>query len=190
MTDTNDHTDQDINRRAFVARSLAVGAALALPAGAETQTMHLPAGRHAASDSAPGVPAPDDLFELTVADARARMEKGALTSQALTQRYLSRIDAMDKQGPTVNAVIEVNPDALAIADQMDSERKSGKVRGPLHGIPVLIKDNIDTADKMRTTAGSLALASSTPPRNAFIIERLTAAAMRRVGQTNMSRGPN
>jgi amidase len=197
MTDTRDHTDQDIDRRAFVVRSLAVGAALALPApSAESQGARMPPARGAADTSradgsvASGVPAADDLFELTVADARARMEKGALTSHDLMQRYLARIDAMDKHGPGVNAVIELNPDALAIADQMDSERKSGKVRGPLHGMPVLIKDNIDTADKMKTTAGSLALGASTPLRNAFIVDRLIAAGAVIIGKTNLSEWAN
>ncbi len=199
MTDTSDLANlanKEIDRRAFVARSLAVGVALAAPTSrAESAARHArrtpgAADGSVASAFAAGVPPADDLFELTVADARARMERGALTSHALTQRYLSRIDSMDKAGPAVNSVIELNPDALAIADQMDSERKAGKVRGPLHGIPVLIKDNIDTADKMRTTAGSLALASSTPPRNAFIIERLIAAGMVLVGKTNLSEWAN
>jgi amidase len=197
MPHANDANDKDINRRAFVARSLALGAALALPAGGtESAQAQVPPARGAADTSlanlsvAAGVPAADDLYELTIADARAQMEKGALTSHALTQRYLSRIDAMDKQGPGVNAVIELNPDALAIADQMDSERKSGKVRGPLHGVPVLIKDNIDTADRMKTTAGSLALASSTPSRNAFIVERLIAAGAVIIGKTNLSEWAN
>ena len=118
------------------------------------------------------------------------METGALTARRLTQRYLDRIAAMDKKGPAINAVIELNPDALAIADQRDTERKAGRARGPLHGIPVLIKDNIDTADRLRTSAGSLALATSTPARDAFIVERLRAAGAVLLGKTNLSEWAN
>ena len=181
MTDNTDLTDKEIDRRAFVARSLAVGVALAIPAGG-------PALANAPASA--GVQANDELFELTIADARARMEKGSLTSHALTQRYLARIDAMDKRGPGVNAIIELNPDALAIADAMDAERKAGKVRGPLHGVPVLIKDNIDTADKMKTSAGSLALGNSTPSQHAFIVQRLIAGGAVIIGKTNLSEWAN
>jgi amidase len=118
------------------------------------------------------------------------MQRGALTSHDLTQRYLTRIAQMDKTGVALNAVIELNPDALAIADQRDAERKAGTTRGPLHGIPVLIKDNIGSADKMRTTAGSLALANSPPSNDAFIIERLRAAGAVLLGKTNLSEWAN
>lgn len=197
MSKSNSLSDREIDRRAFVARSLAAGVALAVPAAcAEPAKSDVLTVRQAGDTSlsnipvAAGVPANDELFELTVADARGRMEKGALTSHALTQRYLSRIDAMDKKGPGVNAIIELNPDALAIADAMDAERKAGKVRGPLHGVPVIIKDNIDTADKMKTSAGSLALASSTPSQNAFIVQRLIAGGAVIVGKTNLSEWAN
>src|SRR5690242_6538900 len=109
------------------------------------------------------------LNEVTVDDLQQKMKSGALTSRSITQMYLKRIDAIDKNGPTINSVIEVNPDALAIADAMDAERKSGKMRGPLHGIPILIKDNIDTADKMMNTAGSIALEGNYPSADAFIV---------------------
>ena len=185
-----------IDRRTFVARAVATGAALAIPAGCE-KPQPTPVAIADAGDTslarmpiALGVPANDELFELTVADAAARMQKGALTSHALTQRYLTRIAAMDKQGPGVNAVIELNPDALATADAMDAERKAGKVRGPLHGVPVLIKDNIDSANKMKTSAGSLALANNTAPRDAFIVERLRAAGAVLIGKTNLSEWAN
>ena len=102
--------------------------------------------------------------EATIDDLQARMAAGTLTARELTAAYLARIAEIDQAGPKLNAVIEVNPDALAIADQLDAERKAGHVRGPLHGIPVLIKDNIDTADRMQTTAGSLALVGQTVPR--------------------------
>src|SRR5690242_724803 len=98
---------------------------------------------------------------------------------------------MDKQGPTLNHVLEINPDALMIADQRDAERKAGKPgRGPLHGIPILIKDNIDTADRMHTSAGSLALATSTPLRDSWVAERLRAAGAVILGKTNLSEWAN
>ena len=132
-----------------------------------------------AFDAAPDFPeaVKFDLNEVTVDELQARMAKGELTSKKITQKYLDRIKAIDKNGPALNSVIEVNPDALAIAAQMDAERKAGKVRGPLHGIPVLIKDNIDTGDKMLTTAGVLALALEGKPasRDAFIVAKLREA---------------
>ncbi len=173
-----------VDRRTFVGRSIAAGATIILGTGTACTTPARDTGDSTrASDTASrpgpvpasGVPARDALFEQSVANLRAAMERGALTSRALVDRYLTRIDAMDKRGPAVNAVIELNPDARTIAYALDAERKAGHVRGPLHGIPILIKDNIDSADRMRTSAGSLALATSTPPRDAFIVERLRAA---------------
>ena len=96
------------------------------------------------------------LNEITIDELQKKMQSGEYTSRSITQLYLDRIDAIDKKGPAINAVIQLNPEALSIADKMDSERKAGKVRGSMHGIPVLIKDNIDTGDSMMTTAGSLA----------------------------------
>jgi amidase len=93
------------------------------------------------------------LDEATIDDLQSRMRAGSETAQSLAKAYLARIDAIDQRGPAINSVIELNPDAIAIASQLDTERKAGKIRGPLHGIPVLIKDNIDTADRMHTTAG-------------------------------------
>jgi len=106
------------------------------------------------------------------------------------RQYLDHIDATDQRGPAINAVIELNPDAMAIAAQLDAERKAGKIRGPLHGIPVLIKDNIDTADKMHTTAGSLALADNIAARDSFVAERLRAAGAVILGKTNLSEWAN
>lgn len=174
-----------LSRREFVALS-AVGVTAAAGGGtAEGATVAAPA-------TAPATAAPreDALFEKTVAELSAMMERGELTSRALTERYLQRIAAMDKKGPAINAVIELNPDAAMIADVMDRERKGGKVRGPLHGIPVLIKDNIDSADQMRTTAGSLALADSRPMQDAFIVQRLRAAGAVLLGKTNLSEWAN
>ncbi len=174
------------DRRAFVAQSLAAGAALLVPGDATGAGATPPGATHVS----PQTPQPDALFEKSIAELAAAMQGGSLTSRALTARYLARIETMDKRGPAVNAIIEINPDALAIADQRDAERKAGKSRGPLHGIPIVIKDNIDTADRMRTTAGSLALASSTPPRDAFIAERLRAAGAVLLGKTNLSEWAN
>lgn len=128
------------------------------------------------------------LEEVTINTLQAGFKSGQYTAAAITEQYLARIAALDKT--TVNAVIEVNPDARSIAAQLDQERKAGQVRGPLHGIPVLIKDNIDTADKMQTTAGSLALAGSPAPRDASIVEQLRAAGAVLLGKTNLSEWAN
>lgn len=130
------------------------------------------------------------LEEATVKQLQAAQSSGAQTAQALAEAYLARIDELDKRGPAINSVIELNPDALSIAEQLDAECKAGKVRGPLHGIPVLIKDNIDTHDRMMTTAGSLALAGSIAPRDAFIVEQLRKAGAVILGKTNLSEWAN
>ncbi|MBI3885815.1 MAG: amidase [Opitutae bacterium] len=128
--------------------------------------------------------------EATIDSLQARMAAGTLTSHELTAAYLARIAAIDKGGPAINAVIELNPDALAIADALDAERKAGHVRGPLHGIPILIKDNIATADRMETTAGSLALVGAKPPHDAALVTRLRAAGAVILGKTNLSEWAN
>jgi len=125
--------------------------------------------------------------EATVAELQAEMRAGRLTSRALTEAYLARIREVD---PQLRSVLEVNPDALAIADALDAERKAKGPRGPLHGIPVLVKDNIATADRMQTTAGSLALLGVRPPRDAAVIERLRAAGAVLLGKTNLSEWAN
>jgi amidase len=131
-----------------------------------------------------------ELEEATVADLQKRMTGGALTAHALTERYLERIAAIDKRGPALNGVIELNPDALSIAAALDAERHAKGPRGPLHGIPVLIKDNIDTADRMMTTAGSLALLGSIAARDAVVAQRLRAAGAVLLGKTNLSEWAN
>ena len=129
-----------------------------------------------------------DLEEATIADLQTAMEGGHATSRSIVEGYLARIREID---PKINSIIEVNPDALSIADAMDLERKSGKVRGPMHGIPVVIKDNIDTADKMKTTAGSLALLNApTPKEDAFIVRKLREAGAVILGKTNLSEWAN
>jgi amidase len=131
-----------------------------------------------------------DWEELTVRDAQAAMGAGRVTARRLTEMYLERIERIDRRGPALNSVIETNPDAVAIAEALDRERKAGRVRGPLHGVPVLIKDNIDTADRMMTTAGSLALVGAKPRRDAFVAERLRAAGAVILGKTNLSEWAN
>jgi amidase len=133
---------------------------------------------------------PPSPAEHSIRDLARKLQRGELSSHALAQQYLDRIAAIDKAGPAINAVIELNPDALAIADRFDSMRKSGKVHAPLHGIPVLIKDNIDTADRMHTTAGSLALADSIAARDATIVAKLRAAGAVILGKTNLSEWAN
>ena len=131
-----------------------------------------------------------ELNEKTIDDLQAALVSGKLSSEQITQLYLKRIEAIDKSGPKLNAVIELNPEAIAIAKQMDAERKAGKLRGAMHGIPVLIKDNIDTADKMKTTAGSLALADHIAARDAFIVKKLREAGAVILGKTNLSEWAN
>jgi amidase len=131
-----------------------------------------------------------DLEETTLDDLDRGFRSGQFTSRAVTEWYLARIDALDKNGPRVNAVIELNPDALQIAQALDRERAAKGPRGPLHGVPVLIKDNIETADRMMTTAGSLALAGSIAARDSFVAERLRAAGAVILGKTNLSEWAN
>ena len=131
-----------------------------------------------------------ELEEVSLDELRRRMEAGELTSKRAVELYLERIDQVDKNGPAVNSVIELNRDALGIAAELDEERKQGKLRGPLHGAPILIKDNIDTADRMQTTAGSLALEGSRAARDSGVAERLRAAGAVILGKTNLSEWAN
>jgi amidase len=130
------------------------------------------------------------LNEITVAELQEKMKNGEYSSRAVTEMYLKRIEMIDKSGPAINSVIEINPDALGIADAMDKERKNGKLRGPLHGIPVLIKDNINTGDKMMTTAGALALVGNIASEDAFIVKQLREAGAVLLGKTNLSEWAN
>ncbi|HEV2471917.1 MAG TPA: amidase, partial [Chthonomonadales bacterium] len=127
---------------------------------------------------------------LMVDDLQSRMISGESTARSIAEAYLHRIAALDKRGPAVNAIIELNPDALYIADALDQERKVNGPRGPLHGIPVLIKDNIDTGDKMQTTAGSLALVGPPALRDSFVAKRLRDAGAVILGKTNLSEWAN
>ena len=131
-----------------------------------------------------------ELDEITIDELRKAFQSGQYSSRSLTEKYLARIAQIDKAGPMVNSVIELNPDALQIADALDQERKSKGPRGPLHGIPMLIKDNIDTGDRMQTTAGSLALAGSPAPNDAFVAAQLRKAGAVILGKTNLSEWAN
>jgi len=171
-------------RRRFLQTTMlgGVGAAM-LPAMAAAREMP------SCMPASPEV-APFELDELTIADFQAGIASGKFTGQSLTQKYLTRIEAIDRRGPALNSVIELNPDALAIAEALDKERKAKGARGPLHGVPVLIKDNIDTADRMQTTAGSLALVGSHAPKDSFVAQKLREAGAVILGKTNLSEWAN
>jgi amidase len=172
-------------RRALMKAGMTAGVTAGLAGGALAAAPLLPAAA-----AAPAAPAPFELAERTIAELAAALHSGEETARSLTEKYLARIASLNTQGPELRAVIEVNPDALALADALDSERRTGSVRGPLHGIPILIKDNIATVDRMTTTAGSLALEGSIPQRDAFIAARLRAAGAILLGKTNLSEWAN
>lgn len=130
------------------------------------------------------------LPEWTIAELQQKMEAGELSARQIAELYLQRIEAVDKGGPFINSILELNPDALRIASALDAERKAGKVRGSLHGIPVLVKDNIDTHDKMQTTAGSLALEGNYAAKDAFVVKQLRKAGAVILGKTNLSEWAN
>ena len=177
---------KDVARRDFIRTGALAAAATALNGGGHALGALERGARRAAITQQSAF----ELEEMTVAALQDAMRSGRFTSRAITELYLGRIDAIDRAGPAINSVIERNPDAVRIADERDAERRAGRVRGPLHGIPVLVKDNIDTADRMRTSAGSLALAESIAPRDAFIVERLREAGAVLLGKTNLSEWAN
>ena len=159
------------NRRQFIAASLAAGALLLNETKMNAQTRDK-----------------FDFEETTVAELQRRMQNGELSAREIARKYIERIEKLDKA--TANCVVQINPDAVQIADALDKERKSGKIRGALHGIPVLLKDNIDTADKMPNTAGSLALMDNLPKQDAFLVQKLRAAGAVILGKTNLSEWAN
>ncbi|HEY3190650.1 MAG TPA: amidase family protein, partial [Solirubrobacteraceae bacterium] len=132
----------------------------------------------------------DDPSGLTIAELQAAMQDGRLTSRRLTERFLERVEAYDRSGPRLNAVLEVNPEAREIAQALDRERASSGSRGPLHGIPIFLKDNIATADRLHTSAGSLALTDCVAPRDAFLVTRLREAGAVILGKANMTEWAN
>src|SRR2546421_5363338 len=150
----------------------------------------LPAlARGVSRPTAPGS-APFELEEATIAGLQAGLESGKYTARSLVTAYLQRIEELDRKGPALRSVLEANPDALAQAAALDAERKAKGPRGPLHGIPVLVKDNVATRDRMQSTAGSLALVGVAPPRDAFLVERLRAAGAVLLGEANLSEWAN
>jgi len=170
-----------MNRRGFLKTSLtASAAALAMTATATEAPPSQPFFRMRSFE----------WSEATISQLQSAMLAGRLTAATLTLHYLRRIRDLDRRGPKLNSVIELNPDAIPLADALDRERKARGPRGPLHGIPVLLKDNISTHDKMMTTAGSLALAGSIPPTDAFLVRRLRAAGAVILGKTNLSEWAN
>jgi amidase len=173
------------NRRDFLQTGLAGGAAaLVYPALAAARELPPP-------PSAPRPVKDFELDEVPIDVLQDGMKTGQHTSRSITEKYLQRIADIDEQGPAINSIIELNPDALEIADSLDRERKDKGARGPLHGIPILVKDNIDTADKMMTTAGSLALVGAPkPPKDSFVVQKLRQAGAVILGKTNLSEWAN
>ncbi len=179
----------DLNRRRFIATSTSLGAAfVAGCSGSERPSTAAPNAScaDATRQTYPGA----DLEESTISDLQGRLGNGQETSRSLVEKYMARIDAMNFRGPELRAVLELNPEALEIAERLDRERAAKGPRGALHGIPILLKDNIDTADKMTTTAGSTALAGSIPARDSTVAARLREAGAILLGKTNMSEWAN
>ena len=174
------------SRRRFLQAALTTGGTAALyPALGAGRVGSAPPKSAAAAEIKPF-----ELDEITIPELQDGMKSGKFTARSLVEKYAVRIGEIDKSGPAVNAIIEMNPDALAIADALDQERKAKGPRGMLHGIPVLIKDNIDTADRMMTTAGSLALVGSKPAKDSFVAQRLRTAGAVILGKTNLSEWAN
>ncbi|MGA8214938.1 MAG: amidase [Candidatus Sulfotelmatobacter sp.] len=174
------------NRRVFLKAAL-IGSAAA------TLTPLYPA-LGAAREAVTPVPASDikpfELDEVTISDLQDGMKAGKFTARSLVEMYSTRIETIDKHGPAINSILELNPDALSIADALDEEREAKGPRGPMHGVPVLIKDNIDTADRMMTTAGSLALVGSKPLQDSYVAQKLRSAGAVILGKTNLSEWAN
>ena len=191
-----------IDRRRFLRSGALASAALATGASARGSAIEPGPAAHGEPGAAGAIPEPRGaaplgqspeafaLEEVSIGDLADAMDSGTQTSRSVTQAYLARIAAIDRQGPTLRSVIETNPDALDIADGLDRERADGRVRSPLHGVPILVKDNIDTADRMTTTAGSLALEGSIPAEDSRVAERLREAGAVLLGKANLSEWAN
>jgi amidase len=175
-------SDRSMDRRRFLEYATASGALAALGPASRTPAAAPRRGRAAAP--------PFELEEATIADLQAGMKAGTYSARSIAAAYLARIEQLDTAGPGLRAVLEINPDALAQATALDAERKAKGARGPLHGIPVLVKDNVATHDRMQSTAGSLALVGATPARDAFLVERLRAAGAVLLGKANLSEWAN
>ncbi len=174
-----------MQRRHFLATSALGSAGFAVAQAGCTPSGPAPAAPPAAPAPVTGAE-PFELHEATVASLQDDMASGRRTARQITELYLARIAALNTQGPELRAIIEVNPEALEIADRLDAERKAARVRGPLHGIPIALKDNLDTHDRMTTTAGSLALEGSIPPQDSFVAQRLREAGAVLIAKANMS----
>jgi len=172
-----------MKRRTFL-HSTAAASALTLV------NLASPAKFQSAKASTDSSPADFELDEVSITDLQRHIQSGRYSAHSLVEKYVSRIHEIDKAGPDLNSIIELNPDAESIAANLDRERKDKGARGPLHGIPILIKDNIDTADRMMTTAGSLALVGSKPSQDAFVVKRLREAGAVILGKTNLSEWAN
>ena len=175
---SSDFDHSTVSRRGFLASATVLAASRVLP------------DRPTGAPATPPLSAPTDVVERSITELTTAMRSGDTTARQVTQQYLDRIAAMDRTGPALHYVIETNPDALSIADALDAERRAGHVRGPMHGIPVLVKDNIDSADRMTTTAGSLALEGSRAARDAHVVAQLRAAGAIILGKTNLSEWAN
>ena len=173
-----------MDRRQFVGTTVAGGAGLALGGGCTAEAAEQPLLRASSQVR------PFELDEVDVAELQRSLASGERTARSITELYLGRIEALNLQGPELRAIIEINPDALAIADELDAERAAGNVRGPLHGIPVAVKDNIDTHDRMTTTAGSLALEGSIPEQDSFVAQKLREAGAIILAKANLSEWAN
>ena len=174
--------DSRLSRRLFLKTGIAGGVAVAASPLLSTNEKVLAVTKWEAPYS--------ELEEITLGELAEGMRSAKYTARSVAEEYISRIQAIDRQGPALRSVIELNPDALAIADALDKERMQKGSRGPLHGIPVLIKDNIDTADKMETTAGSLALVGAKPAKDSFLVQQLRNAGAVILGKTNLSEWAN
>jgi amidase len=179
-----DKSPHSLSRRNFL-RTTAIGAAgaAALPSCVSPESSKPESEAHTGRSVF-------ELEEKTIAELGDAMSSGSYTAEQMVELYLDRIEEIDRSGPSLNSVIEVNPEALALARALDRERAEGKVRSPLHGIPILIKDNIDTADQMQTTAGSMALVGPAPDRDAFVVSRLREAGAIILGKANLSEWAN
>ncbi|MEM7587541.1 MAG: amidase family protein, partial [Acidobacteriota bacterium] len=190
MTDkpSSEETGGSLNRRELLALGGLVAATTA--ACAPSGDAPAPGSASDGASESPAVPASFELEEVTLAELQAGMESGRWTAERLTELYLERIAAIDRQGPELRSVIETNPEAVDIARALDEERATSGARGPLHGIPILLKDNIATADRMTTSAGSLALTGSIPAKDAHVANQLREAGAVLLGKANLSEWAN
>ncbi len=171
-----------LNRRDFMRLGVTAAATVAAARVLHVGSVGTAGTSHVGSSALPAT----GIEEATIAELEAAMAAGTLTALSLVQRYLARIEALDVNGPKLNSVLQVNPEAEAIARQLDAERRQGIVRGPLHGIPILVKDNLDTADRLMTAAGSLALVGAAPSQDSTVVAKLRAAGAILLGKTNMN----